>query len=139
MKKTLSVLLVLVMLFAVPALSAAVDSPEPETPPDDIEEIIEDLQTIYRLTIYYIYEDGTPAAPTYTEQLKAGTPYSVESPIIPGYTPTMEIVTGTMPAYDVEYTVVYIPKGPKTFKTIEDYETPLGLGVTYMHVGICIE
>ncbi len=146
MKKAFAILLALSVLFLLPglALNSAVDSPEIPQPPREIEEIIEELQTIYRLTIYYIYLDGTTAAPTYTEQLEAGTEYSVTSPEIPGYTPSMYVVTGIMPARDVEYTVIYIPAPddpdqPESFMTIEDYETPLGLGATVMNVGICVE
>ena len=79
MKKTICLLLTLVLLFGA-AAAVAVDSPQlPDTPPE-IEEIIEDVQTVYRLTIYYIYLDGSTAAPTYTEQLDAGTEYNVVSP-----------------------------------------------------------
>lgn len=149
MKKALSVVLILAILLAIPAITSAVESPETELPPPEIEEIIEEMQTIYRLTIYYIYLDGSTAAPTYTRQLEAGTPYNVVSPEIPGYTPTMAVVSGVMPARDVEYTVIYIPAPdpssptssgtPNSFLTIDDYDSPLGLGASYMHVGICIE
>ena len=150
MKKVFSVLLVLIIFTALPAIASAVDSPEPSPPPPEIEEIIDDYQTIYRLTIYYIYLDGGTAAPTYTAQLTAGTSYQVDSPEIAGYTPTMYVVSGVMPARDMQYTVIYIPvpgnpdypddsEYPQTFLTLEDYETPLGLGASYMQVGICIE
>ncbi len=144
MKKTLSVFLVLVILFVFPSITTAVDSPITPVPPPEIEEIIEDHQTIYRLTIYYIYLDGTTAAPTYTEQLYAGTEYNVTSPEISGYTPTEYIVSGIMPARDMEYTVTYIPESvdpenPESYFTIENYEIPLGFGASYMHIGISIE
>lgn len=65
----------------------------------------------------------------------------------------MALVSGTMPARNVEYTVVYYggegedPTNPteETLKkavkitSIEDYETPLGLGEIIMHVGVCFE
>ena len=145
MKKVLSAFLVLVILFAFPSITtAAVDSPEIPTPPPEVKEIIEDMQTIYRQTIYYIYPDGTTAAPTYTAQLNAGTGYNVASPEISGYTPTMIIVSGIMPARDMQYMVIYIPASlnpgsSESFLTIEDFETPLGLGASFMHVGISIE
>ena len=50
-----------------------------------------------------------------------------------------------MPARDVQYTVIYIPgvaddpDNPIFLLTIEDYETALGFGASFMHVGICIE
>lgn len=143
MKRILSLLLVLLVALAAAAASVAEMSPQNEVPPPEIEKIIEDHQTIYRLTIYYIYLDGTTAAPTYRAVLNAGTPYNVPSPRISGYTPTMSVVSGIMPARNVEYTVIYIPRSPDgtpiDFLTIEDYETPLGFGACYMHEGICIE
>ena len=149
MKKLLCLVLTLTLFLTLtafadsvdPAVKSPVDSPEISDIPPEIEKIIEDHQSIYRLTIYYIYLDGTTAAPTYTEQLEAGVSYSVPSPEITGYTPTMYIVSGVMPARDVEYTVIYIPRSnrEKPFFTLEDYETPLGFGASMMNVGICIE
>ena len=146
MKKILSLVLVLVLILGFSAVAFPEPSPQNDPPPEDVEEIIEDYQTIYRLTIHYIYLDGTTAAPNYTEQLGAGKYYSVTSPVISGYTATMVVVSGVMPARDMEYTVIYIPgavsatdpNGP-SFLTIEDYETPLGFGASFMHEGICIE
>ena len=94
----------------------------------------------HTLTIYYIYEDGTPAWETYHEVLWPGTPYEVVSPIIPNYWADILVVEGIMPNRDIEYTVIYRTKnsGRKYFD-IEDYETPLGLGIIQMHVGVCFE
>ena len=155
MKRGICIAAALLLALILPAAALAVDSIETPTPPPQIEEIIEEYQTIYRLTIYYIYLDGSTAAPTYTEQLDAGTAYSVPSPEIPGYTPTMELVEGVMPARDVEYTVIYIPGADneegysfyymfwgdpsKGLLTIDDYETPLGFGASFMNVGVCVE
>ncbi len=144
MKRAWSLLLVLALILAFAAIPEAVDSPDNPLPPPDIEEIIEEVQTKYRLTIYYIYQDGSTAAPTYTEQLDAGTEYNVVSPTIPGYTPTMEVVSGVMPARDVEYTVIYIPAGSPDdpdirFYNLEDYDIPLGLGTLYMNIGVCAD
>ena len=146
MRRILSLVFILVLLpvFSFAALAEA--SPQNVLPPPEIVEIIEELQTIYRLTVHYIYLDGSTAAPTHTQQLSAGKAYSVTSPSIPGYTPNVAVVSGVMPARDMEYTVIYIPRssstsdpnGP-TFLTIEDYETALGFGASFMHVGICIE
>ena len=147
MKRLFCLMVAAALLLTIPVMSFAAPSPEIPKNPPDIDIIIEDLQTIYRLTIYYIYLDGTPAAPTFTEQLQAGTPYNVPSPHIPRYTPTIDVVNGTMPPRDVEYTVIYIPvnnpddpdETSRPILTIEDYETPLGLGETIMNVGICVE
>ena len=61
----------------------------------------------YLLTINYKYADGTTAAPTYTENVAYGAPYSVTSPSITGYTPDQEVVSGTMGAGDVTVDVTY--------------------------------
>ena len=146
MRRTLSLVFVLVLITAFFVAALAEASPENTLPPPEIEEIIEEYQTIFRLTIHYIYLNGSTAAPTHTEQLSAGSSYSVSSPVIPGYTPTMAVVSGVMPARDVVYTVIYIPRPSSgsegeepVFLTIEDYETALGFGASFMHEGICIE
>ena len=138
MKKTVWLAFALVILLAAPAVLAAVYSPETPVPPPEIEEIIEEHQTTYRLTIYYIYEDGTTAAPTDTEQIDVGKEYGVPSPVIPGFSPSTERVSGVMPPRNVEYTVIYV-YGDHPGRSIEDYETPLGLGASIINVGICVE
>ena len=175
MKKLLAVILTLVFA-AMPLFAFAANSPTNETipeteivditPEDEEEEVIppeveiipdpeeiieirEEMQTIYRLTIRYIYIDGRTAAPTYTALLETGTPYSVTSPTITGYTPTAAVISGVMPARDIQYLVVYLngevedPIFPiseisKLFN-MDDYETPLGLGSSIVNVGISAE
>ena len=143
-KRVLILMLVLALIAAFSAAVFAQESPQIETPPPEIEEIIEEYQTVYRLTINYIYLNGDPAAPTHVEQLNVGEAFNVPSPELPGYTPTQVVVSGTMPSRNLEYTVIYIPNAPGTdtptsFLRIDDYETALGFGVSFMHVGICIE
>ena len=104
---------------------------------------------MFRLTIYYVYADGRPAAPTYDATLQGGTEYSVSSPTIKGFTASIPIVSGIMPMRDIEYTVVYlspeedIPEFPYSempeLYTLEDYEAPTGLGFSVANVGICFE
>ena len=164
MKKAICLLLALALTALSLTALAAKSRENPKPPPPKIEEKIEEYQTIYRLRIRYLYLNGSTAAPTYTKQLAAGTPYNVPSPNIPGYTPTIYVVSGVMPARDMEYTVFYIPASvpetepekkpegtpedepkdvnvptPNLFSTIEDYESPLGLGATNMTVGVCVD
>ena len=61
----------------------------------------------YTLTVNYQYPDGSEAATTHTESVKYTVGYSVESPVITGYTADQLTVSGTMPAEDVTVTVVY--------------------------------
>ena len=91
----------------------------------------------YTLTVQYVYPDGSPAAPTVRQTLRAGAPYAVVSPAIPGYTASQLIVRGTMPARDLTVKVIYVPGNGLVI--IEEFETPLGLGQQYMNVGDCLE
>ena len=59
------------------------------------------------LTVQYVYEDQSQAAPTHTESVVIGTEYSVTSPTINGYTPDKPVVSGTMTASGVTETVTY--------------------------------
>ena len=61
----------------------------------------------YNLTVHYVYADNTTAAPDHTESFAFGAEYSVESPVIAGYTADQLTVAGTMPAQDVDVTVTY--------------------------------
>ncbi|MGN1310850.1 MAG: hypothetical protein ACI4VP_03995, partial [Clostridia bacterium] len=65
------------------------------------------VKDYFDLKIEYVYEDGTPAADPYEESVEYEGEYSVESPEIEGYTPSIEVVEGTMPANDVTVTVTY--------------------------------
>lgn len=61
----------------------------------------------FQLTINYVYADGTTAATSHSETLTVGNTYSVNSPTINGYTADTTVVSGTMPAENVEVTVIY--------------------------------
>lgn len=74
----------------------------------------------YTLTIHYVYENGDTAAPDYLKTLPVGADYSVDSPEITDYFTNVLQVAGTMPAENVEYTVVYRP-----LEDIPDDEPPL--------------
>ena len=175
MKKLLTVILAL-LIAATPMLALAAGSKEnkdiPQTkvvetvpenkeeeviPPKveivkDTEETIqlqEEMQTIFNLTIRYVFLDGSSAAGTYSQALPTGTPFNVPSPSIEGYTATTGVVSGVMPARDVQYLVVYLsgevedPVFPieemEQLFNMEDYETPLGLGSSIVNVGISFE
>lgn len=61
----------------------------------------------YTLTIKYQYSDGTSAYPSYTQTLDAGASYSIPSPDITGYTPTIKVVEGKMGESNAEVVVKY--------------------------------
>ena len=114
-------------------------SPDPDNPDvKDRDEEPNPTVGYYKLTIEYVYQDGTEAAETYTEEeLSAGDNYNVKSPTIPGYHPSIKIVQGTMPKRDVTITVIYVPN--QDIITIDDFITPLGLGLGGINAGETIE
>ena len=77
-----------------------------------------DAPETYTLTIHYVYADNTAAADDYTATLAEGEAYSVESPVIAGYTADQTTVAGTMPANDVEVTVRYTANSSTTYTII---------------------
>jgi len=94
----------------------------------------------HTITIYYIYEDGTPAAETFREVHWPDEPYDRLSPLIPSYYYDIPEIIGIMPNRDIEFTVIYRrPREDRVYHTIDEYETPLGLGFIQMHVGVCYE
>ncbi|MDO4838072.1 MAG: InlB B-repeat-containing protein, partial [Clostridia bacterium] len=72
-------------------------------------------KNIFTLTVKYIYEDGSEAAPDHTETVTYGAAYSVTSPAIDGYVPSTAVVTGTMPAEDKTVTVTYTKRTDLTY------------------------
>lgn len=65
------------------------------------------VKNTFKLTIHYVYEDGTEAKPDYTADVAVNESYSVPSPTIDGYTANTTTVSGTMPSQDVTETVTY--------------------------------
>ena len=125
--------------------------PEVEVVPDtpEVQNLQEDMQTIFRLTIRYIFVSGETAAPSYDETLQAGTEFSIPSPEISGYTTVTPLVSGVMPKRDVVLTVVYLGEEDEvsafqisrmqSLASIDEYEVPLGLGFTMPNLGFTFE
>ena len=65
------------------------------------------VKDTFKLTIHYVYEDGTEAKPDYTADVAVNEYYSVPSPTINGYTADKTTVSGTMQNQDVTETVTY--------------------------------
>lgn len=66
----------------------------------------------HSLTIDYKYEDGTTAAESHVESLAKDTSYSVVSPSVAGFVPSLDLVSGTMPDENLTVTVTYMPSAP---------------------------
>lgn len=60
-----------------------------------------------KLTIYYNFSMGISASPMYSAELKVGDYYSVPSPVIEGYTASIETVEGVAGESDIAVTVIY--------------------------------
>ena len=88
--------------------TAAGTDPENKEPDIEPDEVRDPTNRKVQLTIMYVYEDGTPAAESFTHEYTAGSKYSVESPEVKGYAPDQPTVTGTMPGYDLTEVVIYI-------------------------------
>lgn len=54
-----------------------------------------------------MYTEGVPAASPVTQTIAAGETYSIQSPEITGYTPSIQVVSGTMPEEDLTVNVYY--------------------------------
>ena len=89
----------------------------------------------YRLTIHYIYQDGTMAHEDYTWTYWFNSTYNVPSPIIPGFTPSIDVIAGRMPSHGLEFTVVYVGDGEIV---VPDEDTSLGFK-SYLNAGECFE
>ncbi len=67
-------------------------------------------EQLYKVTVHYVYSDGTQAAKDAVINVKAGAAYSINSPAIEGYKADKATVSGTIPAEtptDTEITVTY--------------------------------
>lgn len=70
------------------------------------------------LTIIYVLSDSDTVYDTYTDDtLTTGAPYSVDSPVIPGYTPDQPVVQGNL---GEEGTVVYVRYSPNQYTVTFD-------------------
>ena len=90
MKRLLLALLILAVPLA--SLAEAASTAEPAT---------------WQLTVNFLYEDGSEAKKSVTQQLAAGDAYSVDVPEIDGYEADPARVKGTMPDSDLEIDVKY--------------------------------
>ncbi|MBR6091030.1 MAG: hypothetical protein IKP86_13920 [Anaerolineaceae bacterium] len=123
----------------------AVDSIENPQLPPVIEEIVEEVQPVYTVTVVYIDVFGNEISESTTTPVEVGKPIEIPLPETPDDLVIKKpSVFEPMPTRDVEYTVIYIPedllKNPNFYLfTIDDYETPLGLGASQMNIGICVE
>lgn len=72
-------------------------------------------KNVFDLTIHYVYAEGGTAANDYAASVTFGDPYSVNSPVIDGYTADTTVVSGTMPAENVEITVIYTKRSDLSY------------------------
>lgn len=73
-------------------------------------------KNVFNLTIHYVYaEDQSKAADDYTKSVTFNDTYNVTSPTIDGYTADTTVVSGTMPANNVEVTVTYTKRSDLSY------------------------
>lgn len=73
-------------------------------------------KNVFNLTIHYVYaEDQSKAADDYTKSVTFNDTYNVTSPTIDGYTADTTVVSGTMPAENVEVTVTYTKRSDLSY------------------------
>ena len=140
MKKYLFILFAVVFMVAAQAVSAQIYSIESPQLPPTIEDIVEDVQPVYTVTVTVIDIFGNEVETPTTTPVPVGQPIEIPTP----ENTRKPSIFETMPARDVEYTVIYIPdellNNPNFYLlTIDDYDTPLGLGAMQMNIGHCVE
>lgn len=82
----------------------------------------------YPLVIYYKYEDGTDAAPSYSDALEEGETYNVASPSIKGYKADKNTVSGSMTTDGATITVTYFEDVTEVIVTFDAQGGNLGAG-----------
>lgn len=61
----------------------------------------------FKITIVYVYADGSVAAEPYTATVGYGSSFDVSSPTLAGYTPDRASISGMMGASNLDYKVTY--------------------------------
>ncbi len=72
-----------------------------------------------KVTVHYVYADGTQAAPDATQAVFNGSSYELKSPDIAGFTSDMAVIAGTSGGKGEEFTVTYTKKADTYTLTIE--------------------
>ena len=106
-------------------------------PDEDLEIDVVYVRQIYKLTIYYIFEDGATAHKEYEAKLYADEKFEVESPEINGYKPNLWMISGVMPDRNLNYTVIYIARTKPV--EIQEAVAPLGVGSVVPNTGDCFD
>lgn len=90
---------------------------------EDLEIDVIYSRSFYNLTVKYQFEDGSKAFDDFVSPYMNGFSYSVNSPILEGYTADKEIISGTMPNEDLTEIVTYrkLANEEKSFTLQIDY------------------
>ena len=91
----------------------------------------------YTLTINYQYENSDVAAPTVTNEVEYMADYSVESPSIVGYTPSIDVVSGKMDSVNGKtILVIYTANTYKVTLDLNDSEGSSRANADYSEVTV---
>lgn len=117
---------------------------EGRMPDEDLVVDVVYCQTMFKLTISYVLEDGTAAHAEYQADLIVGENFAVESPEINGYQPDLPLISGEMPDQNLNYTVIYkaqkMPVEPDTTTVpLSAATVPLGIGNVAPSAGDCFD
>ena len=74
---------------------------------EDVKATVTYEPAVYEVTVNYYYENGSLAGKAVTKEVGYGAAYTIASPVIEGYTPSVAVVEGTMGDGDVEIDVIY--------------------------------
>lgn len=74
--------------------------------------VVEDEK--HTVTIKYLYEDNSEAAPTYTGTFAPNEEFSIDSPEVPEYKADFDFIKDIMQDHDLEYTVYYKKPAPES-------------------------
>jgi len=66
----------------------------------------------FKITIVYVYADGSAAAEPYVATVGYGSSFDVSSPTLAGYTPDRSSISGMMGASNLDYKVTYASASP---------------------------
>ncbi len=89
----------------------------------------------FKITIVYVYADGSVAAEPYTATVGYGSSFDVSSPTLAGYTPDRSSISGMMGSSNLDYKVTYASSSSGGSNGSSDSSSSGNGGTTTLLVG----